>query len=91
MPNHVTRQPYSTGELARHLALNPATLRAWGRAGARRAGHCTSAPTGPPCPRGRAARAGRRPHLKTARARTAVTAAWRTAASPPDEAAALTV
>lgn len=28
-----TRTPYSIGELARHLALNPATLRAWERAG----------------------------------------------------------
>ncbi|WP_330334448.1 MerR family DNA-binding transcriptional regulator [Streptomyces sp. NBC_00536] len=27
------RAPYSIGELARHLALNPATLRAWERAG----------------------------------------------------------
>ncbi|MGW1410691.1 MerR family transcriptional regulator [Streptomyces sp. NPDC002403] len=29
-----TRAPYSIGELARHLALNPATLRTWERAGA---------------------------------------------------------
>jgi DNA-binding transcriptional MerR regulator len=28
-----TQAPYSIGELARHLALNPATLRAWERAG----------------------------------------------------------
>lgn len=28
-----TRAPYSIGELARHLALNPATLRTWERAG----------------------------------------------------------
>ncbi|GGZ22051.1 MerR family DNA-binding transcriptional regulator [Streptomyces nitrosporeus] len=28
-----TRTPYSIGELARHLALSPATLRAWERAG----------------------------------------------------------
>ncbi|MFG2991803.1 MerR family transcriptional regulator [Streptomyces sp. NPDC048257] len=28
-----TRTPYSIGELAAHLALNPATLRAWERAG----------------------------------------------------------
>ncbi|MFE4332100.1 MerR family transcriptional regulator [Streptomyces sp. NPDC056831] len=28
-----TRTPYSIGELARHLALNPATLRTWERAG----------------------------------------------------------
>ncbi|MFF5809406.1 MerR family transcriptional regulator [Streptomyces sp. NPDC012746] len=28
-----TRTPYSVGELARHLSLNPATLRAWERAG----------------------------------------------------------
>ncbi|MFD7491202.1 MerR family transcriptional regulator [Streptomyces sp. NPDC059832] len=29
-----TRAPYSIGELARHLGLNPATLRTWERAGA---------------------------------------------------------
>jgi DNA-binding transcriptional MerR regulator len=28
-----TRAPYSIGELARHLGLNPATLRTWERAG----------------------------------------------------------
>ncbi|MGW0838664.1 MerR family transcriptional regulator [Streptomyces sp. NPDC002787] len=34
-----TRAPYSIGELARHLGLNPATLRAWERAGVLTPGH----------------------------------------------------
>ncbi|MFJ8450055.1 MerR family DNA-binding transcriptional regulator [[Kitasatospora] papulosa] len=33
-PEASTRKPYSIGELARHLVLNPATLRAWEHAGA---------------------------------------------------------